>query len=180
MFVMWVSSLSEARKPDMVCAYIGIGSNMDRYKNIRSGLQALQLLGTNMSVSAIYESKSYGFEGDNFYNLAVMLETTLEAHDLNNSLREIEKRHGRVRNVPRFSSRTLDLDLLLYGNLIRHDALLDVPRRDIMTCAFVLGPLAEIAGQLTHPETGQGINEIWSAFDRAGQQIWPVEFNTGL
>ena len=164
----------------MVRAYIGIGSNTARDKNIRSGLQALNQLGTNMTVSAIYESKSYGFEGENFYNLAVMLDTTLEAPELNNSLRMIEQQHGRERNVPRFSSRTLDLDLLLYGDLIRHDALIDVPRRDILTCAFVLGPLAEIAGKLVHPETGMAIGEIWNAFDRSDQQIWPVEFNTGL
>ncbi len=164
----------------MTRVYIGIGSNTDRDKNIRSGLQSLGRLGVDMVVSTIYESKSFGFTGDNFYNLAVAFETEMDAPELNSRLREIELQHGRVRNVPRFSSRTLDLDLLLYGDMIRHDALVDVPRADIMTCAFVLGPLAEIAAQLPHPESGIRINEIWGAFNRTDQQIWPVAFDTGL
>lgn len=162
----------------MPSAYVGIGSNIDRDTNIRSGLSALKQLGCAMVTSTVYESKAFGFDGDNFYNLAVALETDIDAPVLNAMLRDIEQNHGRERNVPRFSSRTLDLDLLMYGDMIRHDAVLDVPRGDIMTCAFVLRPLAEIAGQLQHPESGIRISEIWARFDRPEQQTWPVEFNT--
>lgn len=164
----------------MVRAYIGIGSNVDRDVNIRSGLRALAALGSAMLVSSVYESRAYGFAGDDFYNLAVALDTDLDAEILCDRLRHIEQQHGRQRNVPRFSSRTLDLDLLLYGDMVRHDELVDVPRRDILSCAFVLGPLAEIAGTLQHPESGIRIGELWQAFDRTDQRIWPVIFDTNL
>lgn len=160
----------------MVNACIGVGSNVDRDHNIRSGIMALRELGVPMRVSSVYESRAWGFEGDNFYNLAVQLETDIAADTLAERLREIENRHGRTRDVPRFSARTLDLDLLLYGDLVRHDSSVDVPRKDILTCAFVLRPLAEIAGSLQHPESGLTISAIWAAFDRPDQQTWPVEF----
>jgi 2-amino-4-hydroxy-6-hydroxymethyldihydropteridine diphosphokinase len=164
----------------MAMAYIGIGSNQDRDANIRSGLQALRQLGSAIVVSTVYESKSFGFDGDNFYNLAVAIDTDIDAPTLNVKLREIEQHHGRERNVPRFSSRTLDLDLLLYGEMVRHDGVLDLPRSDILGCAFVLRPLAEIAGHLQHPESGIKLSDLWAAFDRSEQQTWPVEFITGL
>lgn len=154
--------------------YIGIGSNVERDRNIRSGLEDLTSLGTGMLVSTVYESKAIGFDGDNFYNLAVGFDTELGPDELNDRLREIEDRHGRLRNVPRFSSRTLDLDLLLYGDLVQHTAGLDVPREDIIAYAFVLKPLAEIAADALHPEAGRSIADLYreSGIDETG--LWPV------
>lgn len=126
-------------------------------------------------ISSVYESKAYGFAGDNFYNLVVGLQTELTPYTLIGDLREIESQHGRTRNEPRFSSRTLDLDLLLYDDMICHDDSLNLPRSDILTCAFVLGPLAEIAGHIKHPETGVMIGDIWTAFNRPDQEIWTVK-----
>lgn len=157
-------------------AYIGVGSNIDRETNIRSGMQELQALGSVDRVSPVYESKAYGFEGENFYNLAVCLATDLVPAILVERLRHIEDRHGRARQVPRYSSRTLDLDLLLYGDMVCHDDKLDIPRKDILTCAFVLRPLADIAGACRHPEKGITLREIWAGFNRPGQDIWTVPF----
>jgi 2-amino-4-hydroxy-6-hydroxymethyldihydropteridine diphosphokinase len=140
-------------------------------------MHELNHLGAGIVISTVYESRAYGFIGDNFYNLAVGLDTELAPAVLAGLLREIEDRHGRARNLPRFSPRTLDLDLLLYGDMVCHDEDLNVPRRDIMTCAFVLKPLTEIAGEIRHPESGLRIREIWEAFDRPDQDIWPVEFS---
>jgi 2-amino-4-hydroxy-6-hydroxymethyldihydropteridine diphosphokinase len=164
----------------MVMAYIGIGSNVERDKNIRSGIAQLKQQGTELMISSVYESRAYGFDGDNFYNLVIGLETETSSLVLTGILREIEDRHGRTRNEPRFSSRTLDLDLLLYGDMICHDERLNLPRPDILTCAFVLGPLAEIAGHIRHPESGIMISEIWTAFNRPEQKIWPVSFNMDI
>jgi len=164
----------------MPFAYVGMGSNVNREENIRSGIRELRSLGKRMLISSVYESEAFGFDGDFFYNLAIGLETAVSPAELNALLRAIEDRHGRSRDVPRFSARTLDLDLLLYDDLICHDGKLDLPRQDIMTCAFVLGPLAEIAGDVIHPETGERIRDIWASFDRAGQAIWPVDFNLDL
>jgi len=161
----------------MSSAYIGIGSNVDRDENIRSGISQLKQLGADLMISSVYESKAYGFAGNNFYNLVVGLKTEISPFALVSELREIEQQHGRTRVEPRFSSRTLDLDLLLYDDMICHDDRLNLPRSDILTCAFVLGPLAEIAGHIRHPETGIMIGDIWSSFRRPEQEIWIVNFN---
>jgi 2-amino-4-hydroxy-6-hydroxymethyldihydropteridine diphosphokinase len=174
---MLVSSLSGDEKTNMSSAYIGIGSNVDRNENIHSGISQLKKLGTELIISSVYESKAYGFTGDNFYNLVIGLKTDITPFALVSELREIEQQHGRTRNEPRFSSRTLDLDLLLYDNMICHDDRLNLPRGDILTCAFVLGPLAEIAGHIRHPETGVMISDIWTTFKRPEQEIWAVNFN---
>lgn len=160
--------------------YIGVGSNINRDTNIRSAVVRLGELGWDLQVSPVYESKAYGFTGDNFYNLAVGMETELPPEALTDSLREIEDAHGRRRGEPKYSSRTLDLDLLVYGGLVRHDDILNVPRRDITGCAFVLRPLADIAGDLVHPETGEKIAAIWRAFDRPDQALWQVDIDLAV
>ena len=159
--------------------YIGIGSNIDRETNVRAAVTRLQALGTGMRVSPVYESAAYGFEGENFYNLAVGLDTELPPDALTAALRDIEDAHGRLRDRPKYSSRTLDLDLLIYGDLVRHDDAVNVPRRDITRCAFVLRPLADIAGEVSHPETGEKIIDLWRAFDRPDQPLWPADFDIG-
>jgi 2-amino-4-hydroxy-6-hydroxymethyldihydropteridine diphosphokinase len=161
-------------------AFIGIASNIDREKNIRSGLDQLSELGAIMAMSGVYENKAVGFIGDNFYNLAIKLGTELPVLELNRLLREIEDRHGRLRDVPRFSDRTLDLDLLIYDELVRHDDELDIPRQDILTYAFVLKPLAEIAAEVKHPESGLKLADIWESFDQSDQELWPVIFDSPM
>ena len=164
----------------MSSALIGIGSNVAPEHNIPSGIQQLSDLGAVLRISNVYENKAIGFEGDNFYNLAVVLETELPAAELNRLLRGIEDRHGRLRNVPRFSSRSLDLDLLIYDDIVRHDEELDIPREDILKYAFVLRPLAEIAGEVKHPESGLKLAEIWEHFDQNEQEMWPVKMDITL
>jgi len=164
----------------MIRAFISIGSNINREDNIRSGVACLKRLGDKLQFSRVYESRAYGFEGDNFYNLVVGMETGLAPDMLTDRLREIEDMHERKRDVPKFSSRTLDLDLLLYGAMVRHDAGIHIPRRDIMKFPFVLKPLSEIAGDIRHPESGRLISEIWQSFDCTEEDIWPVEFDPRL
>jgi 2-amino-4-hydroxy-6-hydroxymethyldihydropteridine diphosphokinase len=88
---------------------------------------------------------------------------------------ELERLHvlaGRVRGLERFAPRTLDLDLLLYGDAIITEHAIRVPRDDIVKYGFVLGPLAELAPDLRHPVTGQTMSELWAAFD---QRKFPLE-----
>jgi 2-amino-4-hydroxy-6-hydroxymethyldihydropteridine diphosphokinase len=117
-----------------------------------------------------------GFEGDNFLNLVAGLDTDQEVHDVNRQLHAIEDAHGRQRNGPRFSPRTLDLDLLLYDDLILSEDKLQLPRDEITHNAFVLRPLADIAPDLRHPVTGQTMAELWQAFDQTSQRLWPIPF----
>ncbi len=169
-----VSSLNGEPGPRMGTVYIGVGSNVDREINVRAAVDKLSRLGDSISVSPVYESPAYGFEGDNFYNLVVGLETTDSPQELTIKLQQIEDEQGRVRNGPRFSSRTLDLDLLLYDNLIIHNEQLDLPREDIESYAFVLFPLADIAADTMHPEKGIKISTLKENFDSSDSTLRKV------
>ena len=113
----------------MTQVYLGIGSNIDRETNIHGGLNALKSRYGKLQTSPIYESRAYGFDGDDFYNLVVSFDTDRDVESLEKELREIEYQFGRQRNEERFSSRTLDIDLLLFGDLVcdKHE----LPRADI-------------------------------------------------
>lgn len=162
----------------MTRAYVGVGTNVDREINLRSGLQAMRASFGRIEVSRVFESKSVGFEGDNFYNLVVAFDTVLAPRALAARLRDIEHRHGRPAQVSKFSPRTLDLDLLLYGDLIDHGEGIDIPREDVCKYAFVLWPLAEMAGGERHPELGLTYTELWRRYDRdAPRGLWPVEID---
>ena len=104
------------------------------------------------------------------------METRLKCKT-NQILREIEDANGRDRSGPKFSSRTLDLDLLLYDDLVLDENGLKLPRDEILKNAFVLWPLAEIAPGLKHPETGLTYAELWSRFDKTKESLKPVDFS---
>ena len=156
--------------------YVSIGSNIDREKSIRDAVRALQELYGALLLSKVYESAAQGFSGDNFYNLVAAFDTGESVEQVKKNLAHIETRCGRKRETNRFSARTLDLDLLLYDNVIRHDDHVDLPHPDIGQYAFVLKPLAEIAPNWRHPETGLSSAQMWQRFDTGEQKIWNVDF----
>lgn len=141
--------------------YLGIGSNIERERNIRAAVRALKAAYPDMATSPVYESKAEGFDGADFYNLAATFETDEPLERLIERLTLIESAQGRVRTGRRFDSRTLDIDVLLYGDLVRHDGRIDLPRRDILEYAHVLGPLLALAPKLQHPETGEPLARRW-------------------
>ena len=106
-----------------------------------------------------------GFEGDDFLNLVFGFRTAESPEAVVAELERLHRLAGRVRGSERFAPRTLDLDLLLYGDAILAGEI-RVPREDILKYAFVLGPLAELAPDLKHPVTGQTMAELWSCFNR--------------
>jgi len=150
----------------MPIGYISIGSNIDREKNVRSSLVSLKKQFGKLIVSSIYESEAVGFIGNAFYNLIVGFESTLNVKTIAKQLRDIELTHGRTRNSQKFSARTLDLDLILYGDLVIHDGRLQIPRDEIERYAFVLEPLSEITANLRHPVSKKTYAELWNAFDK--------------
>ncbi len=151
----------------MPTAYISIGSNIDKDRHIPSSLKALAERFGDLTVSSIYESEPVGFTGDTFYNLVVGFESDLDVKDIAKQLRQIELEHGRSRDSKKFTARTLDLDLLLYGDLIIRDGSLQIPRDEIERYAFVLEPLAEIAATLRHPVSHVCYADLWAAFNKA-------------
>src|SRR3972149_481857 len=138
--------------------YVSIGSNIDREKNLRGAVRALATRFGPLTLSRVYETEAVGFAGDNFYNLVTAFDTEEPVEELSVTLARIEMQHGRTRGANPFAPRTLDLDLLLYGDLVRHDGACDIPRPDIKKYAFVLGPLAELGRRFSDP--GQKLRRV--------------------
>ncbi|SDK51326.1 2-amino-4-hydroxy-6-hydroxymethyldihydropteridine diphosphokinase [Microbulbifer yueqingensis] len=160
----------------MAQVYLSLGSNIDRERHIRAGLDALAREFGNLSVSRVFESEAVGFDGDNFYNLVVGLHTDLPVGQLAARLREIEDANGRVRGGAKFSARTLDIDVLTYDDLVGEFDGVKLPRGEIVKNAFVLQPLAELAPQHRHPLTGKTFAKMWDDYDKDRQKLWPVHF----
>jgi 2-amino-4-hydroxy-6-hydroxymethyldihydropteridine diphosphokinase len=160
----------------MAKIYISLGSNIDRDRNTRAGIQALRERFGELELSSVYESEAVGFEGDAFYNMVIACDVDEDVHSANRALAEIEDTHGRDRSGPRFSSRTLDLDLLLYDDLVLDEQGLRLPREEILKNAFVLWPLAEIAPELVHPVAEKTYAELWAGFDKSKETLSPIEY----
>jgi 2-amino-4-hydroxy-6-hydroxymethyldihydropteridine diphosphokinase len=158
-------------KAEVARVFLSLGSNVDRERNIASAVCILRERFGQLRLSSLYESDAVGFKGDPFYNVVVELSSSLSPADLVTVFREIEKASQRSRYGPRFGPRTLDLDLLLYDDLILDKEGLKLPRREIMECAFVLCPLAEVAGELRHPVNAKTYAALWAEFDARGQRI---------
>ncbi len=150
----------------MTRGYISIGSNINKDEHIPASLKALEKIFGELTISSIYESEPVGFTGDVFYNLVVGFDSGLEVKAVAKQLRQIELDNGRTRDSRKFAARTLDLDLILYGDLIVNDGRLQIPRDEIEHYAFVLEPLAEIAPSLKHPVSHISYAELWRQFDK--------------
>jgi len=154
--------------------YVGIGSNIERETNVRAAVQGLRERYGTVTLSSVYESEAVGFEGADFYNLVAAFDSAEAVSEIGDFLRRLEQRQGRRRGGPRFASRTLDVDLLLYGDAVMEEGRIRLPRDEITACAFVLCPLAEIAGSKHHPVSGRSYQELWREFDKCGQRLAPV------
>jgi 2-amino-4-hydroxy-6-hydroxymethyldihydropteridine diphosphokinase len=155
--------------------WLSLGSNIQRTENIRRSLQALGAVFGPLLLSRVYESDAVGFEGDRFYNMVVGVDTNLPISDLTDLLRGMEADQGRVRNGGKFAPRTLDIDLLTYGDRVVKGAGVELPRDEIVKYAFVLRPLAEVAGEEVHPVLGRAYLQLWETFDASSQPLWPVD-----
>lgn len=145
-------------------AYLSLGSNLQPQQHLPAAIEALRQRFGELAVSPAYRCAAVGFAGPDFVNLAVGLQPDLEPAALETLLHALEDRHGRRRDVPRFSSRTLDIDIVLYGSRVVHGpGHLQIPR-DELRHAFVLKPLADIAPDFRHPVSGLTLAQLWAAF----------------
>lgn len=156
--------------------FISVGSNINPETNVRAAIVALRAAFSNVRISPVFRSQAVGFDGDDFLNLVVAATTDLTPTAVALLLQDIENRHGRDRRQPKFSSRTLDLDLLLYDDVVLAGGGLQLPRGEIEKYAFVLAPLAAIAGDRRHPVTGQTIDAMWRCLDKSREKLQEIPF----
>lgn len=161
----------------MARVYLSLGSNIEQQRYLTAALDALSDQFGELLISSVYESVSVGFDGDNFYNLVVGLDTELSVGNLSANLKALEDQHGRRRDCPRFSSRTLDIDILTYDERTGCVEGILLPRQEILENAFVLLPLAELVPEERHPVVGLSYIDLWQDYDQASQSLWPVDFS---
>ncbi len=155
----------------MIHCYVSLGSNLSRRKNFQGAILALQTLG-EVRVSTWFEAPPVGFNGPNFYNAVAEIITSLSLTEFQDSLRQIEWDFGRSPTAKKNENRTLDLDLLLYGDCVQEDSP-KLPRDDIFKFAFVLQPLNELCPSFVIPNDGRTVAQVWqeAEFDHV---IWPI------
>ena len=148
--------------------FLSLGSNINPEIHIPAAVAELEQRFGPLSVSSIYETASVGFDGPRFHNLVMSFHSDRDPKEIARDLRVLEEQHGRTRECQKFSSRTLDVDLILYADKILDDPELRLPREEITRYAFVLEPLAEIAPEQIHPLSGKTYRELWAEFDKTG------------
>lgn len=159
----------------MQSVYVGVGSNIGPRRYVPQALALLKEQYAPVTVSPVYTCPAVGFDGPPFLNLVVGFDTDADAVTVARALRGMEDACGRDRSRPS-ASRTMDLDLLLYGDRVENAAEVRVPRADILRYAFTLKPLADIAPHARHPTDGRTYAELWQAFDDQDQPLQRSEF----
>jgi len=158
----------------MTVAYVGLGANIgEPRRQLQTALQELEALpGTRLTaVSSLYRTAPIGYlDQPEFFNQVVEIDTRLAAEQLLENLQAIEQKHGRQRPFPD-APRTLDLDLLLYGDAVISTPRLTVPHPRMHERAFVLKPLAEIAPQAAIPGHGKVAALLAGCRDQVAERI---------
>jgi len=159
---------------DMADAYVAAGSNVRPRASLTEALLLLRRDFPGLRVSRAYSNAAVGVEGDDFINLVVAFPADLPTEALLDRLKAVERACGREAGAPKWGPRTLDLDLLLHGDAIGRFGGKGLPHPDLLTRAWVLGPLAELAPALVHPVAGERIDALWRGFDRRAHPLVPV------
>lgn len=154
--------------------YLGLGSNIERERNLTSGLEALAGILHEIECSPVFESLPVGIKSGNFFNFVVTALTDLPLHELDRRLKVIEADNGRY--APGRKGLPLDIDVLLYGDRVGNFDGLVLPRPEILKNAFVLWPLALLAPEVRHPGEGSTFAELWERAAIA-QSLWPASFS---
>jgi 2-amino-4-hydroxy-6-hydroxymethyldihydropteridine diphosphokinase len=159
----------------MTVVYLGLGSNIDPEENLRLGIGELRRRYGDLTISNTYQNASVGFDGADFLNLVVGFDSDDDPLAIHEHIERIHKMAGRKRSEDKFSARSLDIDLLLYGDLIDPDPPLRLPRSDILEYDFVLRPLSEIVPDFVHPVTGRTLADHWQECDTGGHPLTLVD-----
>jgi len=155
----------------MANVYLGLGSNISPVDNLRIGIAELRRRYGDLQISTVYKSVALGFDGDDFLNVVVQLWSEETPHAMCEEIELIHNLAGRENRGSKWEARSLDIDILLYNDLVMDDGAVRVPRCDILEYSFVLRPLAELAPGLVHPVTGITMLSHWQQFDAASHPL---------
>lgn len=161
----------------MHTAFLGLGSNIEAERNMSSAIACLREIFGKITFSPFYRCTPFGFEGEDFINAVARVKTAMTPLELRTYLIGLENQHERDREVPKYSSRTLDVDILLYDDLYLLSPQLEIPREEILRAAYVLKPLADLAPGLVHPVKRQKILNLWEAFSGDKTGLRPIDFS---
>jgi 2-amino-4-hydroxy-6-hydroxymethyldihydropteridine diphosphokinase len=150
----------------MADVYVAAGSNVEPEKNLARALDELEQVFGELALSPAYRNPAVGFEGADFINLVVGLRTVDSPAQVKQSLEKIEALCGRPRSAPKWAPRSMDLDILMYDQVVSDEPGLLLPRPDLLRRAFMLKPLADLAPHLRHPTQQRTIGDLWAAFPR--------------
>jgi 2-amino-4-hydroxy-6-hydroxymethyldihydropteridine diphosphokinase len=155
--------------------YLSLGSNVEPQRHLAAAVAALRQRFGKVLLSPVYRTPAVGFQGADFLNAAARLHTDMAPEVLNQWLHDLEDQQGRRRDVPRYWSRTLDIDMLLYDDrVLIGDGHLELPRAELAGEAFVLKPMVDIAPDLVHPTLGRTLAALWADFPPAPQDLHPT------
>ena len=157
--------------------FLSLGSNINPEENLQVACRELIKTFGKIKVSSVYRNKPIGFEGNDFLNMVVKVKSTYSPNEILDCLRGLEARTGRDIGTGVFDSRTLDIDMILFGNLVNPEKPLKIPRNDIELYSFVLCPLAEIEPSGIHPVKGKTFKDLWEDFDQEGHLLDKVSLD---
>jgi 2-amino-4-hydroxy-6-hydroxymethyldihydropteridine diphosphokinase len=161
-------------KPGHVRVFVAAGSNVEPEKNLERACAEIAHTWPDAYFSRAWRNAAVGFEGPDFINLVVGFSAAQPLHFVIEKLRGIETNCGRPRYAPKWATRTMDLDVLLFGDRVEKTTDYTLPRPDLLKRPYMLGPLAEIAPDFMHPTAHKTIALLWSEFDRDGHQMQEV------
>jgi 2-amino-4-hydroxy-6-hydroxymethyldihydropteridine diphosphokinase len=163
------------RKPGHVRVFVAAGSNLEPERHLARACADIRHHWPDAVFSRAYRNVAVGFDGPDFINLVVGFSTAQPLEVVIARLRAIETQCGRPRYAPKWASRTMDLDVLLYGDRVEKTSDYTLPRPDLLKRPYMLGPMAEIAPEVVHPTEHKPIGVLWREFDRDGHALSPVD-----
>lgn len=159
----------------MTRVLVAAGSNVEPRANLRRALGLLAVHYPRLRCSTAYRNRAVGFEGDDFVNLAIDFDTADDVRSVLERLHEAEAACGRPRAAPKWAPRSMDLDILLFGDQVCDEPGLVLPRPDLVRRAYMLGPAAELAPDVVHPTLGVTLADLWRNFAQEGHRLEAVE-----
>jgi 2-amino-4-hydroxy-6-hydroxymethyldihydropteridine diphosphokinase len=148
----------------MTKVYVAAGSNVEPEKNLARACREIAATWPGTVFSHAYRNKAVGFDGPDFLNLVLGFDSGDPIAKVLVRLRAIETLCGRPPNSPKWASRAMDLDVLLFGSLVEKTDDYTVPRPDLLKRPYMLGPMAEIAPSVIHPTANKTIGQLWREF----------------